>query len=474
MMTSQQPNGRKERVVILGGGFGGAYAAQRLEKYARKYDLEVILIDRRNYFVFTPLLIEAGTGRIEPRHAVVSIRSFLKKTRFLMGEALGLDEQKSEIIYRIAGTEKESRLEYDHLVLSLGGVTMMPPIPGLKEFGFELKSIADSVGLRDRAIQMLEVANTVQDEAKRRELLHFVFVGASYTGVEAAGEFSAFLGRAAKAYDNVSSRDFQITLVEMQDRILPTLDESLATYALENLTSRHVDIRLETTVKELTDRSVTLSTGDVLSTQTVVWTAGIAPNPLLKKLPFETDKRGYVLAERDLRVKDREKVWAIGDCAINPDAEGNPYPPTAQHATRQGKALANNILRAVKGQETEPCDIVSQGTLAAFGCYRAVARVGPFRLSGFPAWWLWRTVYLMKMPTWRRKVRVALDWTADLLFRRDIVQLGVHRIARTDERGQQFELSPSGEPEKLVSEESEQPGGRTEEDKSREKEPVHS
>lgn len=426
-MTQTTHDPAKKRIVILGGGFGGAYCAQRLEDMAERMNAEIVLMDRRNYFIFYPLLVEAGTGALEPRHAVVSIRSFLKRTNFICAEALEIDTAAQEVVYRIAAEEGNRRLSYDHLVLSLGSVTRMFNIPGLKEYAFQLKSIGDTVGLRDRAIQMMETAEQMEDEGLRREYLHFVFVGASYTGVEAAGEFHAFMTEAARRFERVTSRDIQVTLVEFADRILPTLDEKLANYALNELQNRRVSVRLKTTIKELTPDTATLTDGTVLRTRTVVWTAGIAPPPFIEQLPFEK-QRGYVVTDRALRVAGQKNVWAIGDCAVNPDDKGNPYPATAQHASRQGKHLAKNLARVFAGEEPLPCNIKTQGSLAAFGCYHAVADVFGFRISGFPAWFLWRSVYLMKMPGLARKMRVMLDWTAELFFRRDIVQLGIHRL----------------------------------------------
>lgn len=421
---------RRKRVVILGGGFGGAYCAQRLEKLARREPIDVVLIDRRNYFIFYPLLVEAGTGSLEPRHAVVSLRSFCRRTRLVMAEVTSVDATRGEVVVTLTGTTRRKRIPYDHLVLALGSVTNMPPIPGLREHGFELKSIGDSVALRDRAIQMLEIANQVEDPEERRALLRFTIVGGSYTGVEAAGELHAFMRRAARQYENIRPRDIEFLLVEYAGRILNTLDEGLSDYALRTLRDRGIRVALNSSLKSLSLDRCTLSNGEEVPTHTVVWCAGITPSPLLKSLPFERNERGALVAERDLRLRGQENVWGIGDCAANPGPDGQHYPATAQHAVQQGKHLADNIARMIRGEKTLPCDIKSQGVLAAYGCYQAVARVGPFRVSGFPAWWLWRTVYLMKMPTLSRKVRVALDWTLDLFFPSDVVQLGVHRVER--------------------------------------------
>lgn len=418
---------RKTRVVVLGGGFAGAYCAQQLERRVDRGDVEIILIDRRNYFIFYPLLVEAGTGSLEPRHAVVSLRHFLKHTTLRMAAVRDIDFAQRRVHFTQDAPLGESSLEYDHLVIALGSVTMIPPIPGLREHGFELKELRDAVALRDRAIQLLELADAAQDEAQRRALLHFVVVGGSFTGVEVAGEFDVFLKEASRDYANVRARDCQVTLVEMQKRILPALDEELGEYAAEQLQRRGIRIMTEETVTSVHEDHAMCESGERLDAHTLIWAAGIAPPPLVADLDLPTDERGYILCERDLRVQGREDVWAIGDCAVNIDAAGNPYPATAQHAVRQAEAAAKNIASVLHGKEAAPCDITPRGTLAALGCRTAVARIFNIKLSGFPAWFLWRTVYLFKMPGWARRLRVALDWTMSLFFRRSVVQLGIHR-----------------------------------------------
>ncbi len=429
-MTDRRPT----RIVILGGGYGGAYCAQALEKRLRGSAAEVLLIDRHNYFVFYPLLIEAGTGSLEPRHAVVPIRAFLrKKTEFRMAEVLGVDFDDRSVTYRLVGAAESERVPYDHLVLSLGSVTRLPEVPGLREHGREIKSLTDAVALRDRAITMLELANATADAARRRELLHFVVVGGNFTGVEVAGEFDVFLRHASRQYRHVREDECRITLIELSDRILQALGDDLSAFAERHLRRRGVDIRLKTTVTAVEPERVTLSSGQTLAAHTLIWCAGIEPNPLIKELGLPVDDRGYIRCDRDLRVEGMECVWAIGDGAVNLDRQGRAYPATAQHAVRQGVHLARNLAAVLRGAPAKPCDIKSKGAIAALGCRTGVAKVFGLQLSGFAAWWLWRTVYLMKMPKLSRKVRVALDWTIDLLFSRDYVQLGVHHApARPD------------------------------------------
>lgn len=423
-MEARTPDGRP-RIVIVGGGFAGAYCAQALERRLAPGLAEVVLVDRNNYFVFYPLLVEAGTGSLDPRHAVVSIRSFLERSRFVMGEVEGVDLERRVLVLRPPGSEHSRELAWDHLVLAPGSVTRLPPVPGLREHGFEIKSLADAVILRDRAIQKLEAADVAGDPEVRRRLLHFVVVGANFTGVEVAGEFDVFLRRTSRLYRDVDRKDVRVTLVEIGDRILPALEPDVARFAADALRRRGVAVELGVSVDRVERHAVVLSDGRRLPTDTVIWCAGIAPSPLVARLGLPTDERGYLLCDRELRVEGRRDVWAIGDSAVNPGPDGRPYPATAQHAVRQGAHLAKNLVRVIRGQEALRCDIRSKGSLAALGCRTGVAQVFGIKLSGFAAWFLWRTVYLLKMPGIARRVRVALDWTMDLLFPREPVQIGL-------------------------------------------------
>jgi NADH dehydrogenase len=343
-----------------------------------------------------------------------------------MAEVVGIDLKTQKVTYRMVGETEPRSAEYDHLVVATGSVTALPPVPGLREHAFQIKTLADAVALRDRAVQMLERANVAPDEKTRRALLHFVVVGANYSGVETAGEFNEFLRAGARQYRNLKPADIRVTLVERLPRILPTSAPSLAAYALRKLREAHIDVRLETTVSSIAPSHAVLSNGERLDTHTVVWAAGIAQNPLAKALPVPQDERGYLLCEPDGRVKGHNNLWAIGDCAVNPKPGGGMYPPTAQAAVRQGPALAGNLARVLSGRDPKPLRFIDWGATSAIGCRNAVAEIKGIRLSGLAAWWVWRTIYLMKMPTFSRKVRVAIDWTLALFFRRDVVQLGLH------------------------------------------------
>jgi NADH dehydrogenase len=438
---------RRTRIVIVGGGYAGAYCARALERLLKRRlrrgsdggadadGVDLLLIDRNNFFVIYPLLIEAGTGSLEPRHAVVSIRSFLKRASFRMGDATSIDLERQLVRVRLGGFESEpssaeTEFEYDHLVLAPGSVTLRPhSIPGLREHALDVKGLSDAVALRDRAIRMLEFADACADPARRAATLQVAVVGASFTGAEVAGEFDDFMKRAARRYPNLRPSDVRITLIERSDRILRALPERLSRYAERSMRKRGIDIRLNESVREIGDDHVVLASGERLAARTTIWCAGVAPPPLVERLALPKDERGYLVCEADGRVRGFENVWAIGDCAANPAPPGSDtpiYPSTAQHAIREGEMAAANLARVLRGEPTLAMDYRTKGSAAALGCRTGVAEVMGVTLSGFPAWWFWRTLYLLKMPGLARKVRVATDWTLDLFFPRDDVQLGVH------------------------------------------------
>lgn len=427
------------RIVIIGGGYAGAYAAQALERELRRAGLaqktHVTVLDRHNYFAVYPLLVEAGAGSLEPRHAVIPIRSFLRTSTFKMAEVTAIDTDARVVDCRYSETGDTERIGYDHLVIALGSVTRMPDVPGLREHGFELKSLADAVAMRDNAIEMLEVADATTDPDTRRELLHFVVVGGNFTGVEVAGELDSFVPKAAKGYRNVKREDIRITLVERGDRILGVLGPELSTYATNNLNRRGVNLQLNRTIIEVGEDFAVFDNGERVATRTVLWCAGIAPTPLALRLPLPRDERGYIRCEPTFQVQGFTNIWAIGDCAhlpAPPNEQGHSsYPATAQHAIQEGRFLAKNIAAVLQGNQPAASNIRNAGSIAALGCRTGVAKIFGVKLSGFAAWWLWRTVYLLKTPGIARRVRVALDWTIDLFFRRDYVQLGVHRRRRT-------------------------------------------
>lgn len=423
--------GSKQRVVVLGGGFGGAYAAQTLDKILPK-SWELTVIDRNNFLLFYPLLVEAGVGTIESRHVVVPIRKFLMRGEFRMAEVQEVDLLQQQVSIRVNGSDEVERVHFDHLVFALGSVTKFPKIEGLLENGFQFKSLSDGIELRDRGIRLLELANTVKDERKRRGILRVVVVGSNFTGIEFAGEYQAFLRDAAKSYEHVNPDEISVMVVEYADRILPALDAELAAFAHQHLAKRGLDIRTKTSLTRVDKHSVVLTTGEIIETYTAVWCAGIAPIPMLSQIEgMPLNQFGYIECERSMRVKGFENVWAVGDSATIRDDSGKPYPQTAQHATREGMQVARNVLRAIKGEPLADFKHQDQGTLAALGCRTAVAKVFGFKISGFLAWFMYRTIYLMKMPSWSRRIRIIMDWTTDLFFRKDPVQLGIRTSSRS-------------------------------------------
>ncbi len=413
------------RIVVLGGGFGGAYAAQRI---AHKSKVDLTILDRNNFLLFYPLLVEAGVGALEPRHVVVPLRLFVPKSDFRMAEVTAVDLERQVVSYQVVGSKVVEELSYDQLILSLGSITRIAPIPGLREFGFELKSLSDAVELRDRGIRQLELANTISDPQERRDLLRHVVVGANFTGIEFAGEYQAFMADAAKHYQNIQPTEIEMIVLEHGRRILPSVRPDLSAWAEKTLTKRGVDIRAETTITEIGEDFAVLTTGERISTGMVVWAARIAPNPLVAKIPgLPINVKGYIDCDPDLRVKGLQNVWAIGDCATVYDVSGHPFAATAQSATRQGSVVADNVLAAMVGAPTKHFAYKPLGSFVAIGRRSAAAEVLGHSFKGFIGWFLYRGTYLMKMPTLPMKVRVAMDWLLELLLKSEVVQLGVHR-----------------------------------------------
>lgn len=364
---------------------------------------------------------------MEPRHVTVPIRKFLgRRAKFVMAEVEAIDLAENQVAYRVEGMVEAQKLHFDHLILAPGSVTKFPPIPGLEDHAFQLKSLSDSIEFRDRGVRLLEMANTVADREERRALLRIVIVGSNFSGIELAGEYQEFLSDQAKSYPNIAEEDVQVVVVEYADRILPAIDADLARFARRNLEDRGVVVHTKTSLSQVCPEHVVLTTGEKVRTHTTVWCAGIAPSPLLKKVKgLPLDERGYIRCAKTSLVNGFDNVWAVGDSAFIPDSEGKPYAATAQNASRQGALAAENVLHQMRGEALKEFDYNPVGSLAAIGCRSAVARVFGVKLSGFLAWWLFRTVYLMKMPSWSRRVRIVIDWTLSLFFKQEPVQLGV-------------------------------------------------
>ncbi len=410
-------------VVIAGGGFAGANAARELERLMPKQSARLTLVNDVNFMLYAPFLPEAAAGTLEPRHVVTPLRDILKRTNLRLGAVDAHDPAARTVELRTHDGEAET-LRYDQLLLALGSVSRTLPVPGLDEHAIGFKSLADAIWLRNHVIQTLEMANATEDPARREELLTYVFVGGGYAGLEALAELQDFAADAMDAYPRARLHGMRWVLVEAADRVLPEIDLPLAEYALRELRSRGIDIRLGTTLDEVTAHTARLSTGETLPSKTVVWTAGVTPHPSLRRLAVPLDDRGRVPVDRYLRVEGMDSVWAVGDCAAVPDPDGGFSPPTAQHAVRQGPLAARNIAAELGIGEARPFTYRGRAAFVNLGRYKAVGRIGRRTFRGFPAWWLARTYHMSQIPGRARKARAVLDWTASLPFDRDISEVG--------------------------------------------------
>jgi NADH dehydrogenase len=412
------------RIVILGGGFGGVSAAQRLgELFSRDPSVDVVLVSQSNYLLFTPMLAEVASSGLEAQHISTPVRAALPRARFRRAQIEGIDTAARVVRIRASTSSPAEALPYDDLVLALGAVPSFHGLPGLETHAFTLKSLADAVRLRNHVITLLERADVETDPEERRRQLTFVVAGGGFAGTEMIAELFDLVHSVLRYYPQVRREELGFVLVHSGERLLPELNRDLAAYAQRRLEARGITFRLGRRVAQLTPDRVLLSDGSQLETRTLVWTAGNRASPLLAGLPCERNSAGALVVEPTLQVSECSQIWAVGDCAQipDPDHEGALYPPTAQHALREGRIAAENIAALLRGRSPRPFRFRTIGTLVALGHRTAVAEVRGWRFSGFFAWFLWRTVYLSKLPGLEKKVRVALDWGVDLFFPRDIV-----------------------------------------------------
>ena len=406
---------RKARggTLVLGGGFAGSYVARLLGKAG------ATIVSPENFMLYTPMLPEAASGTLEPRHVVVPLRVMCPHAELLLGHVTAVDEGARRV--QLAAQGEASELEYENLVVALGAVARTLPIPGLAEHALGFKNLADAIHLRNHVLRELEAAAAEIDPERLRAHLTFVFVGAGYAGVEALAELADLVRDALRYYPCLRSAEQRWVLVDAASSILPEIPRGLGAYAARQLASRGVDIRVSTTLESLDGEEAVLSDGTRLATHSLVWTAGVKANPLLGELGLPLDDRGRVVVGPTLRVEGRENVWALGDCARVPNeaTPDHPDPPTCQHALRQARRLAKNL----RG-EHKPYRYRMLGQVATLGRYRGIADVLGIRLRGFPGWFVTRTYHLYQLPLLSRKLRVVVDWTVALFFRRDIAELG--------------------------------------------------
>ncbi len=408
-MLEQQARGG---TLIVGGGFAGASLARLIGSAG------ATLVSPENFMLFTPLLPEAASGTLEPRHVVVPLREMCPHAELLLGRAGSLDREAKTVT--VATDEGEHAVHYEQLVVALGSVVRVLPVPGLAEHGLGFKSLADAITLRNHVLRRLEAADAALDEETRNRELGFVFVGAGYAGVEALAELSDLVRDALRFYPRLRDAKQRWVLVDAAPAILHEIPRRLGEYAARQLVKRGIEVRVATTLTSLDAEAATLSDGERIPTSTLVWTAGVKANPMLARLGLPLDERGRVRVDATLRVEGTDDIWALGDCARVPNlAATEPDPPTSQHALRQARRLAKNL----RGNP-QPYRYRMLGQVATLGRYKGIADVLGLRLRGFPGWFVTRSYHLFQLPLVSRKLRVVADWTTSLFFRRDIAELG--------------------------------------------------
>ncbi len=409
------------RILIVGGGYVGMYSALELQGLD---GVELTLVNPENFMLYQPFLPEVASGNIEPRHVVVPLRQVLRETNIVVGEVAELDHPNRLATVRTDDGESIA-IGYDVVVLGAGSRSRVLPIPGLAERGIGFKTVSEAIYLRNHVIDRLDEAAATSDEERRRAALTFVFVGGGYAGVEALAELEDMACYAMRYYPQLRRVMMRWVLVEAADGILPEIGSDLAAYVRRHLAGRGIEVLLGTRLASAEGGLMRLSDGQQFRADTLVWTAGVKPEPLAQRSGFPVDDRGRVVVDEFLRVRDVEGAWAAGDAAAIPDlVTGGTAPPTAQHALREARRLGRNLVASMSGRPLEPFRHRNLGQLASLGRFKGVAKVLGVRLTGFPAWWLHRSYHILMMPTISRKSRIIADWTVGLLFPRDIAQLG--------------------------------------------------
>jgi NADH dehydrogenase len=413
------------RIVIVGGGFAGMTTAQRLERLlGADSTVSLTLVSDSNSLLFTPMLAEVAGGSVEPMHICTPLRTSLRRTHVVYGYVEQIDaKQKCLLLAPEASSLHQSTVFFDHLVLAVGSVTNYLGLRGIEETAFDLKSLTDAMRIRGHVLDMLELADREPDPAHRRAMLTFVVAGAGFAGAELAGALNDFVRGALFSYPNIAPDDVNVMVVHPRDHILPELSRSLAQYALERMTARGVTFKLNTRLVDAQPGVVQLKPQEEIRTETLIWTAGVKPHPLVQTLRAAHDPRGAMIVDQHLAVPGLAGIWALGDCALVTDAKtGKPCPPTAQFALREAETLAHNIHASLHHRPLQPFHFDAVGLLCVVGHQTACAEIKGVRFSGFFAWILWRGIYLSKLPGAERKLRVLSDWIIDVFFPRDIVQ----------------------------------------------------
>ncbi len=440
---------RPPRIVVAGGGYVGLYAALRLQRRLRPGEATVTVIDVRSYMTYQPFLPEAAAGNLEPRHVVVPLRRVLHRCSVVKGLITGIDPTSRTVRTQLR-TGETIDVPYDHLVLAPGSVPRTLPIPGLREHGIGFKRVEEAIYLRNHVIDQIDSAAATRDPELRARALTFVFVGGGYAGVEALAELEDMARYATRFYPHLRPDELRWYLVEATGRILPEVGEEMGRYTVAELRRRGIDVRLETRLESAEGGRVRLSDGTEFAANTLVWTAGVKPNPLVEQSGLPVDERGRLRATAELRVDGVPDHWTAGDCAAVPDLTQGPGAfcgPSAQHAVRQAKLLGDNIVRHLRGQPLKAYKHKYAGSVAGLGLHKGVAHVYGVKLRGWPAWLMHRTYHLSRVPTVNRKARVLTDWTTTLFFRREVSSLG----SLQDPRREFESYAVRAEPQRAVS-----------------------
>jgi NADH dehydrogenase len=432
-----------KRVLIVGGGYVGMYTALRLRKKMRRQlengELEITLVDPHSYMTYQPFLPEAAAGNLEPRHVVVSLRRVLPGVKILNGRVTQIDHAAGratvQVVESIDAEPKENRtVSYDLLVFCPGSISRTLPIPGLAENGIGFKTVAEAIFLRNHVLRQLDIAASTANPKARKQALTFVFVGGGYAGVEALAELEDMARDACAYYPGLDAKEMRWVLVEASDRILPEVGVDMGNWTVEALRGRGIEVRLKTLLKSAKNRDIVLSDGEEFGAGTLVWTAGVKPNPLVKKTDLPLDDKDRVKATVELTVEGLDNAFTAGDIAAVPDLTkpGEFCAPNAQHAVRQAKVLGDNVVAALRGQELKAYKHAYAGSVASLGLHKGVAQIYGFKLRGILAWFMHRTYHLSRLPTLNRKARVTADWTLALFFKREVVSLGTLQRPREE------------------------------------------
>ncbi|KUJ66723.1 NADH dehydrogenase [Streptomyces albus subsp. albus] len=433
MSTTERP-----RILVVGGGYVGLYAARRILKKMRYGEATVTVVDPRSYMTYQPFLPEAAAGSISPRHVVVPLRRVLPKAEVLTGRVTTIDQdRKVATVQPLVGEAYE--LPFDYLVIAMGAVSRTFPIPGLAENGIGMKGVEEAIGLRNHVLQQLDKADSTTDEEVRRKALTFVFVGGGFAGAETIGEVEDMARDAAKYYPTVKREDMRFVLVDAADKILPEVGPKLGQWGLEHLKKRGIEIYLQTSMESCVDGHVVLKNGLEVDSSTIVWTAGVKPNPALARFGLPLGPRGHVDTAPTLQVQGTDYIWAAGDNAQVPDlavGEGAWCPPNAQHALRQAKVLGDNVISGMRGFPQREYKHANKGAVAGLGLHKGVAMLvfgkTKIKLKGRLAWYMHRGYHGMAMPTFNRKIRVFADWTLGVFLKREMVSLSAMENPREE------------------------------------------